>query len=275
MRKFKLINSDGSEFDLMRRDAFFSDPSGLGMDRSFEQIAAGYDFIETDSELEQKTISGEMVFAGYAQYTEFIAFCAKSPLTFCYMPANEWFYVSCKIEKIEKGEIDQSRVLLCGIDFLCFSTWYSSETVAKTADDPNIGKIYSYAYPFTYTDTTAGSILINNDGGIDSPCRIHIMGACKNPSWSLIVGGKIVASGKLTIEIADGNKIVIDSSPASAEIAEYTTKNVYVKNLYQYSDFSTARFILIPPGASKLAIQHDGAGELNAFVEVKRIATTV
>ena len=65
MRKFKLINAEGQEFDLMRKDAFFFSPSGLGYEMQFDTTPAGYDFIELDSEMLQKTVSGSVVFAGY------------------------------------------------------------------------------------------------------------------------------------------------------------------------------------------------------------------
>ena len=82
MRQFKLINANGQEFDLMDKTTFFQSPSGLGFENDLEYINAGYSFIETDSELSQKTISGEIAFLGYDKYSKFIRFCNASPLTF-------------------------------------------------------------------------------------------------------------------------------------------------------------------------------------------------
>ena len=80
VRQFKLINALGQEFDLMRKDAFFQTPSGLGFSVDFDVEPVGYDWIETDSQIDQKTVSGELVFTKYQGYQEFIRFCSLSPL---------------------------------------------------------------------------------------------------------------------------------------------------------------------------------------------------
>ena len=44
---------------------------------------------------------------------------------------------------------------------------------------------------------------------------------------------------------------------------------------YQDSDFSTARFVILPVGESTLTFSHDGTGVIDAFAEVERLARTV
>jgi hypothetical protein len=85
----------------------------------------------------------------------------------------------------------------------------------------------------------------------------------------------VLQRGKVTAEIPAGNKIIVDSRSGNMELSEYTTLNVFVRNLYPASDFSTARFILIPPGESTLAFTHEGIGTIDAFVEVNILAATV
>jgi hypothetical protein len=274
VRQFKLINANGQEFDLMDKTTFFQSPSGLGFENDLEYINAGYSFIETDSELSQKTISGEIAFLGYDKYSKFIRFCNASPLTFCYKPSAKWYYIKCKLEKIGKTELKVKR-LMCPVDFVCIGTWYESVTVTKTELDESIGKIYDYAYNYTYAETTAGSTVINNTGDIPSPCKIHIKGPITNPSWALIKDGINIMSGKVFATIPDGNKIIINSSPEAMEISEYTNDGVFVGNLYGSSDFSTERFIIIPAGESTLTFTHEGAGVIDAFVEVNILATSV
>lgn len=274
MRKFKLINSSGAEFDLMDKTAFFQSASGLGLQRNIDSVQAGYDFIETDNELDQHTVSGEIAFGDYERYADFVRFCAKSPLVFCYQPINRWYFINCTISKLEKGEIQSAR-LVCLVDFLCYSTWYDKVSVNKTKVDTSVGKTYSYAYPYIYAETSAGSVEIINTGDIPSPCKLHIKGAVVNPSWALIKDGKTILTGKVNATVPYGHKIIVDSSPASIEIAEYTNNNVFVSNLYQNSDFATARFLTIPTGNCKVTFMHEGAGIIDAFVEVKQLAETV
>ena len=74
MRQFKLINSTGAEFNLMRLDAFFNSPDGLGfsMDNSYANIGTVYEI--TEEKASQKAVTGEMIFKGYKQYKEFIKY---------------------------------------------------------------------------------------------------------------------------------------------------------------------------------------------------------
>lgn len=276
VRQFKLINSLGEEFDLMRKDAFLYMPSGLGMAMNYTSEAVGYDFIETSVEMAQKIIAASMNFEGYQQYQEFVRFCAKSPLKLAYMPLKKWYYIDCQLSRIDKSELEQgSQRLIPAVDFLCFSTWYESVTVTKTQINPQTGKRYNYQYPYIYAETAVGNADINITGDLPSYCRLNIMGPVENPSWVLLQSGKVLLRGRVLASIPDGHKLVVDSAPAQLEIAEYTTNNEFVQNLYQASDFSTARFITLPVGKSVLTFSHDGISVIDALLEVEQLAATV
>ena len=276
MRRFKLINAVGAEYDLSSKQSFLQNPSGLGVSRSIDSISAGYDWIVTDNQVDQKPVSGEIVFLGYAKYTEFVRFCSYTPLTLCYAPLTKWYYRTCQIEQIDKTEINfGTKRLLCPVDFLCLGVWYDRTTIGKSELEPGAGKKYVYTYPYVYADTTIGSVAIDNTSLLDSPCILHMRGVAINPSWALIVRGVVQANGKVNANIPAGHKLVVNSSPSGMEIAEYTNDNVFVQNLYGDSDFGTQRFLLIPAGESTVTFSHEGTGELTAWVEVQQLATTV
>lgn len=275
-RAFKLINSDGAELDLMARKHFLHSPSGLGYEQDFDTVAAGYDFLVTAAYLQQKTVPGEIAFLGvnpYKDYQDFVAFCAKEPLKLAYRPLTEWYYLNVRVQSLSKTEITTG--LLCPVDFLAFGTWYKSITVTKTESGGGAGKTYDYAYPYTYAEGAIGSAKLNNTGSLPSYAKLHILGPCTNPSWALSQGGEVISRGKVAAIISEGNKLVVDSAPASLEIAEYTIDNGFVRNLYQVSDFATARFLIVPTGESTLAFAHEGGGEIEAFVEVSALATSI
>ncbi len=275
MRKFKLMNSRGEAFDLMRRDAFFSVPDGLGFEETIEFARMGDQYVDTYHYATQMVVSGEMRFAGYQQYKEFIRFITDD-LVLMYSPLDTWYETDCILQSMTKGELENtSGHLVCTVSFYRKSLWHSSRIFIKSNPSVGDGKIYPYTYPYTYAEATAGDMAIHNIGTIQSSCVIHIFGPVSNPRWALIQNGEIVADGAVSVDIPEGRKIVIDSDPASLEIAEYTTNNVYVRDLYQYSNFSTARFIMIPPGSSILRVLNAGISEVNAFVEVRQSAKTV
>lgn len=81
--------------------------------------------------------------------------------------------------------------------------------------------------------------------------------------------GLSISSGAVMTEIKEGQKLVVRSEADRLEIAIYTTENEWVEDVYQQSDFSTARFIYAPPGDSTLKFSHEGSQELNVSVEVR------
>lgn len=275
MRKFKLMNSRGESFDLMRRDAFFSTPDGLGFDETIEFAQMGDKYIDTFRCASRMTLSGEMRFAGYRQYNEFIGFLTDN-LVFMYCPYATWYEADCILQSIAKGEIDPaSKELICSVAFTRKSLWHSNRTFIKSNPSVGDGKVYPYTYPYTYAEATSGDMSIQNNGTVQSSCVIQILGPVSNPRWALIQNGEIIADGAVSADIPEGRKIIIDSDPSKLEIAEYTTNNVFVRDLYQYSNFSTARFLMIPPGNSIIRVLNAGAAEVDAYVEVRQSAKTV
>lgn len=81
--------------------------------------------------------------------------------------------------------------------------------------------------------------------------------------------GLYISSGAVATEIKEGQKLVVRSEADRLEIAIYTTENEWVEDVYQQSDFSTARFIYAPSGDSTLKFSHEGSQELNVSVEVR------
>lgn len=276
MRKFKLINGNGAELDLTDRAHFFHNVGGLGFARDIDGVQVGYDFIVTRDDPTQKKPNGDMVFQTYAGYQEFVAFCAVTPLVLAYMPISTWHYLDCKVEKLGKTEIDKkTRCLICPVDFLGLGTWYASKKIYQVASGEAEGKTYPYTYSYTYVELAAGSVEVNNTGAEPSPCIIHIFGEAVSPSWALIKNGLTVLTGKINATIVAGNKLVVSSVTARLELAEYTVNGVFVRNAYQDSDFSTARFIMVPPGRSTISFTHEATTALAAVVEVLQIADTV
>lgn len=276
VRQFKLINSKGASFNLMRRDALFYVPDGLGfsMDSEYMQIGNSYQLIDTEAS--QKVVSGTMVFDSYAIYEEFVNFIAFTPLKLAYKPLNEWAYLDCSVSNLSKSEIDYTdRKLKCNIDFTATSKWYIPRRAERTSPEVANGKRYTYTYDYQYAETLNGIIRITNNSSEDSPCIITIFGQIVNPTWSLIVANKVVASGQVSGTIEDGNKLVINSKDNQLEIAEYQADGTFVQNRYQDSDFTRENFIYIPNGQSTLLISSDVATEVNAYIEVEEIHETI
>lgn len=277
VRKFKLINSKGNEFDLMRKDAFFYTPDGLGfrLDSEFMQLGNSYQLIDTESA--QKTVTGVMVFKDYAVYHEFASFIAFSPFSLAYMPLNEWAYLDCIISNLGKAEIDHAdNRLKCNIDFTGTSKWYIPRTAQRTGVEVVDAKRYNYSYNYTYADAINGIINIVNNSSEESPTILTIMGDITDPAWSLIVNGRVIQSGMVSGNIPSGHKLIVNSKDNSLEIGEYDAiTNEFVANRYQDSDFTLQNFIYVPVGASTLRVAGNVQQTIDAWLEIEELHETV
>ena len=275
MRYFKLVNALGAEWDLMQKDGFFHAPSGLGFSRSISSLRAGLDWLPSSEFLNQKTPSGEMVFFSYESYQRLVSFISYDvPLFLMYQPTRKWYRCRCKVTKLEKGDMTSPGLLVCPIVFSCLGTWHELVSASQAEVNTAAGKVYPYAYPYSYADSTVASAAIEN-GNLDSPCKLHIFGPCTNPAWSISQGGKTLQRGRVFATIPEGHKLIVAASPAEMEIAEYTRNNVLVQDLYAASDFSTERFIYAPPGSSTVSVTAENADTVRATVEVEKLAYSV
>ncbi len=275
MRYFKLVNSRGAEWDLMARDGFFHAPSGLGFARSISTLRAGNDWLPSNEFLNQKTPSGEMVFFSYESYQRFVSFISyDEPLFLMYQPTRKWYRCRCKVSKLEKGDMTNPGLLVCPIVFSCLGTWHELVSASQADINKAAGKVYPYAYPYSYADSTVVSAAIEN-GNLESPCKLHIFGPCTNPAWSISQGGETLQRGRVFATIPEDHKLVVAAAPAEMEIAEYTRNNVFVRDLYAASDFSTERFIYAPPGSSTVSVTGENTDVVRATVEVEKLAYSV
>lgn len=268
VRQFKLHNGLGQTFDMMRKDAFFHAPDGLGWGLSPTIAPVGETYIVTDVQPERPAPSGEMVFAGYEQYKEFLEFVQVGGLVLGYRPLSVWNYLDVTIS-VHKSEIAYaSKRLICPVDFSGTSQWYE-QLAAYQAQESGEGKIYSYRYPYRYANVADGTIDVQN-GRLESYPKITIFGPVENPAWALYQSGRRMKTGKVNATIPQGNKLVIDANPSTMEIAEYSANGMYVDDMYADSDFTTDRLFALPPGECRIVLTQDGVGAVKGFVEVRK-----
>lgn len=277
-RQFKLINEIGAEYDLTDPTHFFASPDGLGFEREFSVMQTGDAFVSLDNKLRQQKITGEMIFLDYENYAEFSQYIAGHSLTFAYCPAGmtTWYYRSCKVESLKKSEISSSTGRLhCNVDFLCFSQWYESVTAERTIYEVSENSVFPLTFPFTFVDRNINEVVINNTNSSEAPCRIEILGPCVNPRWSLLKDGKEILDGRVVITLVEGESLIVDANVETMRIAKSTDGEE--SDVYQYSDFTTNRFIYAPPGKSFLRFHHDADSDdvLDATVEVRKVSDTV
>lgn len=235
MRRFKLIKGT-TEYNLTSFNHFLNAPEGFGFDMEFEVLRSGESFVQTSSHQAQKSISGEIVFSGYDQYSEFIDFIGDNEnITLGYMPEEEWNFIPVKVASLSKGELDTTKHLICQVELIAFGTWY---------------KVKSF--------TGANNYIVNNESKFPAPYRLK-MTATRDVSYMYWAnqtpdGSVIYATGSIADAVRPiraGQTLIVSSCPEDMQIALYDSSNVMIRNMYQNSDFTKTRFFNLPVGTSK------------------------
>lgn len=275
-RKFKLINSVGAEYDLCDLNHALYSPDGLGFNKNIDSVQVGSAFAPVEDKLNQQTITGEIVFKSYEYYSEFNDFISSGELTFAYQPRNYdiWYYRSCKVKRLDKSEINSTTHRLhCPIDFLCFSQWYESVIAERTVYEVSENSVFPLTFPFTFADKNINEVIIVNTNVDPAPCKIEILGPCSNPRWELKHNDQTIANGRVSVSLSEGESLIVNANIEDMQITKVSEDSE--TDVYQYSDFSTDRFIYAPNGRSILRFYHDSDYALDITVEVRKVRDTV
>ncbi len=265
MRQFALINGLGEEMNMNDTNHFLYDVEGIGASRDADYEQIGTYFYATKNVNKQKKPSGKIKFNGYEKFSEFALFAQHRPLTLKYTTAAGTYHMTVNMVKLSKKELEKFKWLICDIQFENISQWYK-----KTLSESNTeatGKTYDYTYPYTYSDNIMSAVQIVSDSVEDSPTRIIIQGPCVNPKWTHILNGEVIARGGVSRTIPEGHRLVIDNADIPYSITEQDGTGTVLDDLYQYSDFSTQRFITLGFGRNVITASHNGTSTLKIRVE--------
>jgi len=272
IRHFFLINSNGETYDLKSTSSFLSKLAGLGSDHNVTYEQVGNQFVTVQDLIRQKTITGELFLDTYEKYRDFVRFAEKKPLTLMYV-TDETYYIDVNMDRIEKKEMEIGG-LYCRIRLVANSMYYKNFS-EKSTPDADAGKTYNYTYPYKYTNDSASTISIDTESALDAPVKLSIYGASVNPSWSHSVDGEVVATGKLNMTIPSGKKVVVDTTKIPYTIKMMNEDNTEEENVYQNSDFSTQRFLLLKEGNNVVRISHESGEDIKVIIERREIYETV
>lgn len=272
MRKFYLNNANGEQIDLNKFTHFLQNPSGLGMERKVTYEQVGDFFIELVNEGKQKVIEGELFFPTYEEYRNFVRFAEKAPLTLIYV-IDSIFYIDVTLNRIQKTE-KKVGGLYCKIRLVANSSFYQKYEIRNDGSEA-LGKVYNYQYNYTYTNSQASTIQFNVNSNMDCPTKMTIIGPAINPSWTYRLNDIEVCSGKILKRIPEGRRLVIDTTSIPYSIIEMDNNGDNKEDVYQYSDFSTQRFILVKNGSNLIRVAHEGSDDLKVIFERRELYATV
>lgn len=279
MRKFSLINNDGTSYNLTeKRKSFLYNVDGLGYSRETEFQRIGENLSIVKDNLAQGIISGTIKFwqpGADLQYFQFAQFCQNKPLKLKYVtPTGNTYYRDGYVTSISKSD-GNNTPLTVSIEFTSNSPWYKNVNIFNGGDVQGSGKTYNYTYDYTYAEGVQQSVVINSDSYIDSPVRITLYGPLTNPVWSHYLNNNLVSTGKVVGTVNAGNKLVIDTTTIPYSIKQYDMNDNLISDMYQLSDFSTYRFVLLGYGENIISVTNDLIGVIKIGAEARIEYATV
>lgn len=275
IRSFKLTNKNGVVWDLNSPDSFFHSVSGLGSERDYEFETVGTAYLEIDNKIKQPNPTGIITFKDYATSNEFAKFIQYGPHTLSYkMPdVDTEYFMQVNVQRLSKEEMVSGSVSR-EITLVGNGQFYRLE-ISENEMSSAVGKVYPYTYPYTYADSRSGSVVLNSDSELSSPCKLTVFGPSLNPSWIHYVNGVVTTTGKVNCEIDAGERLIIDTTSIPYSIKKYDGFMTEIENCYGMSDFSTQRFIHLMQGANEISFAHESSETLHIIGEGRIIYESV
>ena len=271
VRQFSIKNAKGQSYDLLDKNkVMFFEPDGLGYEEDTDYLRIGTTYNPLNQNCKQIKIKGDLVFAGsdpYRDYFDFVTFARQAPLVLSYTTFDT-FYLKVDIAGLDKTELTRARYLHVPIVFMARGIWYKNESKYI---EPSTGEmpVYPYVYPDVYPPEALQAVFFTSNAIQKSPCRIIIYGEAVNPVWRHYVSGKLIESGAYNGTIAEGNRLVIDSTVMPYSILEYDSGGRVVADRYALCDFSTKRFFMLRMGNNEISVAHSGTNSIALKVEAQ------
>lgn len=282
IRKLFLVNSEAETYDLNRRNiSTLVNPKGLGYFNKIKKINVEGNIFISDIEVDYPPISGDIVFSGYAEYDNFIAFIerhdASEPLILKYQPNTEAWFTLVEVNGIGKTERSRSGYLISPVSFLRRTRFFQENEIVIDIDIGDIisGKRYSYDYGYTYFNDNAAEVEIEITSQQEVAVLFTISGDTLNPNLQQIIDNIIVAEIDITEATSGLETIIIDSNliPNQKIVKDDGVGNE--TSLYNPAnvDFNKQIFITLKKGINTILFTNDlTSGSLRIVYRLERVS---
>ncbi len=259
IRNFYFENETGKRIDCQKVDGglFLYNVSGLGYEENIEYERIGNTFVQTNKQLVQNTITGDLEFynMSYDEYCNFVDFIlTANSLRLIYVPKKSnriEYYRDIDVCKIEKTEEDEYKTLTCPIDIKCKSLWYEENKVIYTTKSEEGEIVWDFEWDSKFSDYNVRSRECINKGHVEAPVEIVVNGPIVNLKILLLVEGELVQEVPIKTTIKKYEKILYGTRENNFYINKENTDGT-LTSLFSldYIDFENDNVIRIPKNRS-------------------------
>lgn len=243
-RKFWLENADGNYFYLTENSRWFlADPEGLGLKINYTSIKLSDSEYINYKDYDLGSIDGDLLFIGktneqkYADYFSFMRFMSRPPIYLHYQTPNnnKSYRTLVQITGLEKTQVGKDGVMHCPLSLKRLTLWFSDEmNYIIAGNDVENGKDYPLKRPYSYGAISYKNIVCLNNGMVEAPFTIEVIGEVTDMQYTLSQNGVIYGKGKIN---GTYDYIFINSDDLNEEIRLQLNGSV-IPNAVNYQDLT-------------------------------------
>lgn len=264
IRRFGLKNEYGQSYmlnDIKR--GFLHEPEGLGyaIERSYSLF--GSEWIKSDDEIEQTTITGTVVFGSESPYVrakEFAEFVLSSKkLTLSYETDAGLYYKDVDVNRYEKSEIGENRMLEIAIEMAPRTLWYlPNNIILRLESTKGKGLRFPFKLPNQFTNYSNGTIAVENDGHVPAPFKCTMLGEISNPVITLLREGEEIAKVEIITDVEADEELHYSSKDGDIYLYKLAADGTRT-DLGESLDIENENIFKVPVGSSQLKVTTDSA----------------
>jgi hypothetical protein len=247
IRRLYLMNQAGNRFYFdYRSGCLISTLAGLGFSQELTYLKYDqfYDRVAADQPISE--VQAVLTFLkGYRGYTEFLEYLKMGDKDLkLYYETHDGAFCYVDVKSLGKQEL-VAGVLQSQVIFQKRSLWLKEQVYTIDVNVDKVGKVYPYLYPYRYSVSYQGKIMVHNRGVFPAPLFITIYGAVSDPEIHILKGGSTLSTLRL-YHTQEVGVTIVSSLPTNQymhSIVEGITLSIYEKQ-----DFSTDNFLFVEPG---------------------------
>lgn len=281
IRNFYFENEIGQRIDCQKINGnlFFYNVSGLGYEEEIEYEQVDDNFIVNKRRMKQNQINGDLEFYNmtYDEYCNFVDFIlSASSLKLVYVPKKTIrteYYRDIDLFKIDKGEEDEYKTLVCPISMNATSLWYEAKEVVYAIDTVDNELRWDFEWDAIFTAYDDRNITFENKGHVEAPFKLELDGEVINPIITILEGNKEVKQLDLTgLTINSGEKFVYDTKGPFQSI--YKLSQGEKINLFNFLNPNFINFYKLRKGESTIRLEAENeitSGKLTIYIQYKTV----
>lgn len=262
MGKYYLENQNKERLDLQDNNHQIVNVTGLGTSNDSKYTRVGYQFVNDYLSMVQNELKFGVVFIPPRAFDKLQAMSVflnrATDLYLVYVPTiskpqeyrRDIDVVSFTQDTTVKGLLNYNMTIKCK------SLFYTNEENSFFVERGTGEMRYNYSFPARFNDNAIRDVVIDNDGHVDAPFTVELLGYTEKPRIIVFVDGVEKYNLSFDTIVNVGEKIIYSSRDGNLELSHIKADGT-ITNIIDIMDFETETFFKLPLGKVKIQFTSD------------------